>query len=81
MPDCRLLRKRSAAAGLTATGIERLSPHDLRAGFVTEAYRAGARNQEIMAHARHKDLKSMRSYVRRAKLVSDSPARKLASDA
>lgn len=78
-PDAvrKILRKRATAAGLTVTGLERLSPHGLRAGFVTEAYRAGVRDEEIMAHTRHKDLKTMRSYVRRAKLVSDSPAKKL----
>ena len=58
-------------------GLERLSPHGLRAGFVTEAYKAGARDEEIMAHTRHRDLRTMRSYVRRAKLDTESPARLL----
>lgn len=78
-PDAvrQILQKRAKAAGLSVTGLERISPHGLRSGFVTEAYRAGARDEEIMAHTRHKDLKTMRAYVRWAKLVSDSPARKL----
>ena len=55
---------------------ERLSPHGLRAGFITEAYRQGARDEEIMDHTRHRDLRTMRGYVRRAKLLSESPVAK-----
>ena len=58
-------------------GLERLSPHGLRAGFITEAYRQGARNEEIMEHTRHRDLRTMRGYVRRAKLLCESPVKKL----
>ena len=78
-PDAvrQILRRRAEKAGLATAGLERLSPHDLRAGFVTEAYRAGARDEEIMAHTRHRDLKTMRGYVRRAKLMTDSPAKLL----
>ncbi len=68
---------RAAAAKLTVPGGERLSPHGLRAGFVTEAYQAGARDEQIMAHTRHRDLKTMRGYVRRAKLLTESPVRLL----
>ena len=63
--------------GVLVIGAERLSPHGLRAGFVTEAYKAGARDEQIMAHTRHRDLKTMRGYVRRARLVEDSPAKLL----
>ena len=78
-PDAvrQILRKRAAAAGLTVAAAERLSPHGLRAGFVTEAYAAGARDEQIMAHTRHRDLKTMRGYVRRAKLGTESPAKLL----
>lgn len=71
----KILARRVAMAGLTHTGLEKLSAHGLRAGFVTEAYKAGARDEAIMEHSRHKDLKTMRGYVRRAKLVADSPAK------
>lgn len=64
-------------AGLKAVPGERLSPHGLRAGFITEAYLAGARDEEIMPHTRHKSVTTMRRYVRKAKLIVDSPARKL----
>lgn len=78
-PDAirQILRKRAAAAGLSVPEAERLSPHGLRAGFVTEAYAAGARDEQIMAHTRHRDLKTMRGYVRRARLGLDSPAKLL----
>jgi integrase len=56
---------------------ERLSPHGLRAGFVTEAYMAGARDEQVMDHTRHRDLKTMRGYVRRAKLVTESAVKLL----
>ncbi|MCB4825381.1 site-specific integrase [Roseicella aerolata] len=72
-----ILKRRAAAAGLTVGALERLSAHGLRAGFVTEAYQAGARDEQIMAHTRHRDLKTMRGYVRRAKLLTESPVRLL----
>jgi integrase len=58
-------------------GLEWLLPHGLRAGFVTEAHRQGARDEQIMDYTRHRDLRTMRGYVRRAKLASESPVRKL----
>ena len=78
-PDAvrKILAKRAALAGLTAPSGERLSPHGLRAGFITQAYANGARDEQIMDHTRQKDLRTMRGYVRRAKLVSDSPAKLL----
>jgi integrase len=76
-PDAlpKILARHVAQAGLTASGLERLSAHGLRAGFITEAYKAGARDEAIMEHSRHRDVKTMRGYVRRAKLVSESPAK------
>lgn len=72
-----ILRKRASAARITVEGGERLSPHGLRAGFVTEAYMAGARDEQVMDHTRHRDLKTMRGYVRRAKLVTESATKLL----
>jgi integrase len=72
-----ILLKRAAAARITVDGGERLSPHGLRAGFVTEAYMAGARDEQVMDHTRHRDLKTMRGYIRRAKLVTDSATKLL----
>jgi len=73
----KILARRVAMAGLTAAATERLSAHGLRAGFITEAYKAGARDEAIMAHSRHQDVRTMRGYVRRAKLIGDSPAQLL----
>jgi integrase len=72
-----ILLSRAKAAKLVVHGLERLSPHGLRAGFVTEAYLAGARDEQVMDHTRHRDLKTMRGYVRRAKLVTDSATKLL----
>src|SRR5690348_5350533 len=79
VPDAvrQILLKRAARAGLKSTSAEPVSPHGLRAGFVTTAYRNGVADEEIMGHTRHRSLTTMRSYVRRAKLSKDSPAGKL----
>lgn len=78
-PDAvrQILLKRAAQAGLKGSWAEPISPHGLRAGFVTTAYRNGVPDEEIMGHTRHRSLTTMRSYVRRAKLSQTSPAGKL----
>jgi integrase len=78
-PDAvrRILAHRVAMAGISVTGFERLSAHALRVGFITEAYDKGVRDEDIMRHTRHRDLRTMRGYVQRAGLVSDSPAGRL----
>jgi len=78
-PDAvrRILAYRAALAGLETEGFERLSAHALRVGFITEAYAQGVRDEDIMRHTRHRDLRTMRGYVQRAGLVDDSPAGKL----
>ena len=78
-PDAvrQILRKRAAMAGIKGTLLEPVTPHGLRAGFVTTAYRNGVPDEEIMGHTRHRSLTTMRSYVRRAKLGTASPAGKL----
>ncbi len=70
-----ILLRRARLAGLEVDPGERLSPHGLRAGFVTEAYIAGARDEQVMEHTRHRDLKTMRGYVRRARLIADSASK------
>jgi integrase len=73
----QILLMRAAKAGLKGTLAEPVSPHGLRAGFVTTAYRNGVPDEEIMGPMRHRSLTTMGSYVRRAKLSRDSPAGKL----
>ena len=78
-PDAvrQILLKRAAAAGVKGTMLEPVTPHGMRAGFVTTAYRNGVSDEEIMGHTRHRSLTTMRSYVRRAKLDGSSPSGKL----
>jgi len=73
----QILLRRAAQAGVKGSLTEPVSPHGLRAGFVTTAYRNGVPDEEIMGHTRHRSLTTMRSYVRRAKLSQTSPAGKL----
>ena len=75
-PDAvrRILAYRVRLAGLTLEGFDRMSAHALRVGFITEAYAKGVRDEDIMRHTRHRDLRTMRGYVQRAGLVNESPA-------
>ena len=78
-PDAvrRILAHRAGLAGLDVNGFERLSAHALRVGFITAAYDGGVRDEDIMRHTRHRDLRTMRGYVQRAGLVTESPAGKI----
>ena len=72
-----IVLKRARLAGIKGTLLEPISPHGLRAGFVTSAYRNQVPDEEIMGHSRHRSLTVMRSYVRRSKLSHASPAGKV----
>lgn len=69
-----VLGKRARAAGMVGSKLEPISPHGLRAGFITTAYGNGVADERIMEHTRQKSLETMRGYVRRARLNRDSPA-------
>ena len=75
-PDAvrRILAHRVQMAGLIVDGFDRLSAHALRVGFITAAYDQGVRDEDIMRHTRHRDLRTMRGYVQRDGLVTESPA-------
>jgi integrase len=75
-PDAvrRILAYRVGMAGIVVENFDRLSAHALRVGFITEAYDKGVRDEDIMRHTRHRDLRTMRGYVQRAGLVNESPA-------
>jgi integrase len=73
----KILRRRAALARLTVDATERLSPHGLRAGFITEAYLKGALDEQVMQHTRQTSLATTQGYRRRAKITRDSPARLL----
>ena len=72
-----ILLSRAKLAKLTVHASERLSPHGLRAGFITEAYLAAAPDEAVMAHTRHLDHSTMCGYRRRARITADNPARLL----
>ncbi len=72
-----ILLARAKQAGLKSKWQEPISPHGLRAGFVTAAYGNGVPDEEIMRHTRHRSHATMRSYVRRSKLSTASPAGKI----
>jgi integrase len=73
----KILRRRAEQAGLTVDEGERLSPHGMRAGFITEAYLNGALDEQVMAHARQKNVDTTRRYRNRAKTVAASPTKLL----
>ncbi len=73
----RILKSRAALAGIEVPEDERLSPHGLRAGFITEAYLHGALDEQVMHHARQKNINTTRGYRQRAKVVSASPTKLL----
>ncbi|MBV8912142.1 MAG: site-specific integrase [Acetobacteraceae bacterium] len=64
----RIVQARAAAAGLDPA---RYAGHSLRAGFVTEAARAGAAIWKIQQVSRHKSMQVLAGYVRDARLFDD----------
>jgi len=71
--------KRSArAAGFDETFVAQIASHSLRAGFITQATLNGASLEEIAAHTGHKDLNTLRGYIRRAEAAGlSNPMRKV----
>src|SRR6201987_6280225 len=57
----QILLKRAAKAGLKGTLAEPFSPHGLRAGFVTRAYRNGFPDEGTVCHPRHRSLTRRRT--------------------
>ncbi|MCB8883949.1 tyrosine-type recombinase/integrase [Acidisoma cellulosilytica] len=72
-----ILLTRAKAAGVEAPEGERLSPHGLRAGLITEAYLNGALDEVVARHARHKSIHTTRAYRVRAKVIMESPSKLL----
>ena len=58
-------------------GVSGLSPHSLRAGFVTEAIRQGRSERSIMTQTGHSSFEAMRQYFRRESAVEDNAAQGL----
>ncbi|WP_157887909.1 site-specific integrase [Frondihabitans sp. PAMC 28766] len=57
----KIVKERARNAGLPA---EALSGHSLRAGFITQAIRAGASHHQIMRQSMHKNPATVEIYVR-----------------
>ena len=64
----RLVQKHAGRAGLDP---ESVGGHSLRAGFLTEAARAGASLAKIQEVSRHKKVEVLLGYVRSAELFED----------
>lgn len=59
-----VIRRRAVRAGFEPEVVERLGGHSLRAGFVTQAARAGADHHSIMRQTGHKTPAMVTRYVR-----------------
>ena len=70
-----VVRHRATAAGLSAAVVERLGAHSLRAGFVTDAYAAGASDGEVMRQTGHRSITQVRAYQRDAPMVGNAVTR------
>lgn len=66
----RIVKRAAARAGLDPTAY---AGHSLRAGFATQAARAGAHERAIMKHTRHKSEKVLREYIREGQLFDENP--------
>jgi integrase len=79
--SCEAVRKivkgTAERTGIQSTALDSISAHTLRADSITEAYNKGLDDQSIMARSRHRDLRTMRQYVRRARVVTGSVAGKV----
>lgn len=47
--------------------------HSLRAGFATQATRAGKHERAIMRHTRHKSERVLHEYIREGALFEENP--------
>jgi integrase len=71
-----MIRSRAEQAGYTTTDIDKLGGHSLRAGFVTEAFRAGADAHQIMRQTGHRSHAVVEGYAREhAPLVANAVTR------
>lgn len=66
----KLIKRAAKRAGLDAA---LYSGHSLRAGFATQAARAGKHERAIMRHTRHKSERVLREYIREGALFDENP--------
>jgi site-specific recombinase XerD len=73
-----VVKRAARAAGFDEAFVTRVASHSLRAGFITQATINGASLEEIASHTGHKDMNTLRGYVRRANVVGKSnPIRRM----
>jgi integrase len=70
----RIVKRAAARAGLDPTAY---AGHSLRAGFATQAAKAGAHERAIMRHTRHKSERVLREYIREGQLFDENPTGEL----
>jgi integrase len=71
-----MIQRRAASAGFTTAQVDKLGGHSLRAGFVTEAFRAGADAHAIMRQTGHRSPVMLEVYAREhAPLVGNAVTR------
>lgn len=66
----RIVKRSFARAGLDPA---LYAGHSLRAGFATQAARVGKQERAIMRHTRHKDVRTLREYIREGALFEENP--------
>lgn len=59
-----MVKRRAQQAGLDPEVVHRLSPHSLRAGFITAATREGASREQIQRQSGQRDPRTVERYVR-----------------
>jgi len=68
----QVVKTRARQAGLPAEVVNRLGGHSLRAGFVTDAFAAGAPDGEVMRQTGHRSITQVRAYQRDTPLVGNA---------
>jgi site-specific recombinase XerD len=58
-------------AGLAGLDAGEFAAHSLRAGFLTSAAEGGANIFKMMETSRHKNMQTLKTYVRRADMFRD----------
>lgn len=69
-----IIKRAAARAGMDVRSI---AGHSLRSGCVSQAARNKCSEEEIMRQTGHKSIEILRRYIRGARIIADSPARRL----
>lgn len=70
-----VVKARAAQAGIPLSIVAALGGHSLRAGFVTDAFAAGASDGEVMRQTAHRSVAQVRSYQRDIPLAGNAVTR------